>query len=82
MTLDGPAPSPAATLEGVDLAAFRAALPSGRHFDALAVVTTILVNSGTDVEAELTADNPGLTLFHCHQQDHMDMGIMMLFRYA
>ena len=33
-------------------------------------------------EVELTADNPGLTLFHCHQQDHMDMGFMMLFRYA
>ena len=43
---------------------------------------TILVTSGTDVEAEFTADNPGLTLFHCHQQDHMDMGFMMLFRYA
>jgi FtsP/CotA-like multicopper oxidase with cupredoxin domain len=43
---------------------------------------TILVASRTDVEAEFTADNPGLTLFHCHQQDHMDMGFMMLFRYA
>ena len=42
---------------------------------------TILVTSGTDVEVELIADNPGLTLFHCHQQDHMDMGFMMLFRY-
>jgi len=31
---------------------------------------------------EFTADDPGLTLFHCHQQDHMDMGFMMLFRYA
>ena len=43
---------------------------------------TILVAAGTDVEVELTADNPGPTLFHCHQQDHMDMGFMMLFRYA
>jgi FtsP/CotA-like multicopper oxidase with cupredoxin domain len=43
---------------------------------------TVLVPAGTDVEVELTADNPGLTLFHCHQQDHMDMGFMMLFRYA
>ena len=28
------------------------------------------------------ADNPGNTLFHCHQQDHMDSGFMTLFRYA
>lgn len=25
---------------------------------------------------------PGLTLFHCHQQFHMDMGFMALMRYA
>jgi FtsP/CotA-like multicopper oxidase with cupredoxin domain len=31
---------------------------------------------------EFTADHPGNTLFHCHQQDHMDRGFMMLFRYA
>jgi FtsP/CotA-like multicopper oxidase with cupredoxin domain len=29
-----------------------------------------------------TANNPGKTLFHCHQQDHMDSGFMMLFDYA
>jgi FtsP/CotA-like multicopper oxidase with cupredoxin domain len=27
------------------------------------------------------ADNPGLTLFHCHQQLHMDFGFMTLFDY-
>ncbi len=27
-------------------------------------------------------DNPGLTLFHCHQQLHMDFGFMALLRYA
>jgi FtsP/CotA-like multicopper oxidase with cupredoxin domain len=43
---------------------------------------TVIVAAGTDVEVELIADNPGPTLFHCHQQDHMDMGFMMLFRYA
>ncbi|WP_263381330.1 multicopper oxidase family protein [Granulicella arctica] len=42
----------------------------------------VLVGAGTEVEVEFTADNPGLTLFHCHQQDHMDMGFMMLLRYA
>lgn len=42
----------------------------------------VLVVAGSDVDVEFTADNPGPTLFHCHQQDHMDMGFMMLLRYA
>ena len=43
---------------------------------------TILVDAGTRVEVEFTANDPGPTLFHCHQQNHMDAGFMMLFRYA
>lgn len=31
---------------------------------------------------DFTADNPGDTLFHCHQQLHMDFGFMALFRYS
>jgi FtsP/CotA-like multicopper oxidase with cupredoxin domain len=31
---------------------------------------------------DFIADNPGLTLFHCHQQLHMDFGFMTLFDYA
>lgn len=31
---------------------------------------------------DFVADNPGLTLFHCHQQLHMDYGFMALLRYA
>jgi FtsP/CotA-like multicopper oxidase with cupredoxin domain len=31
---------------------------------------------------DLVADQPGLTLFHCHIQMHMDYGFMALFRYA
>lgn len=42
----------------------------------------VLVKAGTRVEADLVANNPGPSLFHCHQQDHMDMGFMTLFRYA
>jgi FtsP/CotA-like multicopper oxidase with cupredoxin domain len=41
---------------------------------------TILVKAGSEAEVEFTANLPGLSLFHCHQQDHMDMGFMMLFR--
>ena len=54
-----------------------AALPlSGVHKDV------VIVEAGTTVEADLIATNPGNTLFHCHQQDHMDSGFMALFRYA
>jgi FtsP/CotA-like multicopper oxidase with cupredoxin domain len=34
------------------------------------------------VEIDFVADNPGLTLFHCHQQLHMDFGFMTLFDYV
>jgi FtsP/CotA-like multicopper oxidase with cupredoxin domain len=42
----------------------------------------LLVDSQTRAEVEFTADNPGATLFHCHQQNHMDLGFMMLLDYA
>jgi FtsP/CotA-like multicopper oxidase with cupredoxin domain len=35
-----------------------------------------------EAEIDLTADNPGLTLYHCHQQLHMDYGFMSLFDYV
>lgn len=42
----------------------------------------VLVPANTTVEVEFLADHPGKTLFHCHQQDHMDRGFMMVFDYA
>jgi FtsP/CotA-like multicopper oxidase with cupredoxin domain len=42
----------------------------------------VLLQTGIKTEVAFTADNPGKTLFHCHQQDHMDSGFMMLFDYA
>ena len=33
-------------------------------------------------EVDFVADNPGTTLFHCHQQLHMDFGFMTLFQYG
>jgi FtsP/CotA-like multicopper oxidase with cupredoxin domain len=42
----------------------------------------VLVRARSTAEIEFIADNPGRTLFHCHQQDHMDRGFMMVFRYA
>jgi FtsP/CotA-like multicopper oxidase with cupredoxin domain len=42
----------------------------------------VLVDAQTQAEVEFTADHPGATLFHCHQQSHMDLGFMLLFHYA
>jgi FtsP/CotA-like multicopper oxidase with cupredoxin domain len=33
-------------------------------------------------DVDFVADNPGLTLFHCHQQLHMDFGFMTLLDYV
>jgi FtsP/CotA-like multicopper oxidase with cupredoxin domain len=42
----------------------------------------VLVEAQTRADVEFTADNPGASLFHCHQQNHMDLGFMMLLDYA
>ena len=42
----------------------------------------LLVDSQTWAEVDFTAGNPGPSLFHCHQQNLMDLGFMMLFDYA
>lgn len=42
----------------------------------------VLVPAKSTAEVEFLANHPGRTLFHCHQQDHMDRGFMMVFRYA
>jgi FtsP/CotA-like multicopper oxidase with cupredoxin domain len=42
----------------------------------------VMVGGYQEVEIDFIADNPGLTLFHCHQQLHMDFGFMTLFDYA
>ena len=34
------------------------------------------------VEVEFLANHPGATLFHCHQQLHMDFGFMALMKYT
>ncbi len=42
----------------------------------------VLIPAQKTSTVEFTANDPGNTLFHCHQQDHMDRGFMMVFRYA
>jgi FtsP/CotA-like multicopper oxidase with cupredoxin domain len=40
----------------------------------------IVVPAWQQVEVDVPAVHPGLSLFHCHQQWHMDMGFMALVR--
>ena len=42
----------------------------------------VMLGGYQQVEVDFVADNPGRTLFHCHQQLHMDFGFMALFDYA
>jgi FtsP/CotA-like multicopper oxidase with cupredoxin domain len=41
----------------------------------------VMLGGYQEAEIDFVADNPGLTLFHCHQQLHMDFGFMTLFDY-
>ena len=42
----------------------------------------VMLGGYQELELDFVADNPGRTLFHCHQQLHMDFGLMALFDYA
>jgi FtsP/CotA-like multicopper oxidase with cupredoxin domain len=42
----------------------------------------LVVPANTTAEVDFTANNPGPTLFHCHNQAHMDLGFMTLLRYT
>jgi len=75
----------------LDAGAVRITLPdAGGRFMSLLLVNEDHYNPvpttyapGTVIDqAFLLANNPGLTLFHCHQQLHMDFGFMALFDYT
>jgi FtsP/CotA-like multicopper oxidase with cupredoxin domain len=40
----------------------------------------VVVRAHGNLEVEFTPDRPGLSLFHCHQQMHMDNGFKVLLR--
>jgi FtsP/CotA-like multicopper oxidase with cupredoxin domain len=42
----------------------------------------VMLGGYQEAEIDFVADNPGMTLFHCHQQLHMDFGFMCLFDYV
>jgi FtsP/CotA-like multicopper oxidase with cupredoxin domain len=46
------------------------------------VKDVVMLGGYQEIEIDFVADNPGRTLFHCHQQLHMDFGFMALFDYA
>ena len=47
------------------------------------VIKDVVMLAGfQELEFDFVADNPGPTLFHCHQQMHMDFGFMSMFNYA
>jgi FtsP/CotA-like multicopper oxidase with cupredoxin domain len=41
----------------------------------------IIVPAHSKLEADFIADSPGPSLFHCHQQFHMDFGFMAVMQY-
>ena len=43
---------------------------------------TVIVPYYGRASVDFTADQPGLALFHCHIQQHMDYGFKALFRYS
>jgi len=54
---------------------------NGKTTSGLMKDTVVVPYFGRAV-VDFTADQPGLSLFHCHIQQHMDYGFKALFRYA
>jgi FtsP/CotA-like multicopper oxidase with cupredoxin domain len=46
------------------------------------VKDVVMLGGYQEMAVDFVADNPGRTLFHCHQQLHMDFGFMALFDYV
>jgi FtsP/CotA-like multicopper oxidase with cupredoxin domain len=42
----------------------------------------VMLGGYQEADIDFVASNPGKTLFHCHQQLHMDFGFMCLFDYV
>jgi FtsP/CotA-like multicopper oxidase with cupredoxin domain len=42
----------------------------------------VMLGGYQELAFDFVANNPGMTLFHCHQQLHMDFGFMTLFDYV
>jgi len=42
----------------------------------------VVVPAWKQIDVDLRTSNPGLSLLHCHQQFHMEMGFMAMMRYS
>ena len=42
----------------------------------------VMLGGYQELSFDFVANDPGMTLFHCHQQLHMDFGFMTLFDYV
>jgi FtsP/CotA-like multicopper oxidase with cupredoxin domain len=51
---------------------------SGRQISGL-MKDVVMLGGYQEMEVDFTASEPGLSLFHCHMQLHMDYGFMALF---
>lgn len=54
----------------------------GGRATAGVIKDVVMLGGFQELAFDFVADNPGATLFHCHQQLHMDFGFMALFEYA
>ena len=54
----------------------------GGEATAGVIKDVVMLGGFQEIAFDFVADNPGRTLFHCHQQLHMDFGFMALFDYA
>jgi FtsP/CotA-like multicopper oxidase with cupredoxin domain len=53
----------------------------GKHTSGI-MKDVVMLGGFQEMEVDFVANNPGLTLFHCHMQLHMDFGFMALFGYV
>jgi FtsP/CotA-like multicopper oxidase with cupredoxin domain len=60
---------------------FKLTKVAGKNTDGV-IKDVVMLGGYQEIEVDFTADDPGLTLFHCHQQVHMDFGFMALFKYV
>jgi FtsP/CotA-like multicopper oxidase with cupredoxin domain len=54
---------------------------SSKHTSGI-MKDVVMLGGFQEMEVDFIANNPGLTLFHCHMQLHMDFGFMALFDYV
>ncbi|HET9981967.1 MAG TPA: multicopper oxidase domain-containing protein [Longimicrobiales bacterium] len=54
---------------------------NGRATAGVMKDTVVVPGFGT-IDVDFVANDPGATLFHCHQAVHMDYGFMRLFKYV